>query len=336
MKKAVFAGVVVVVLGALVVGGYLWSLDARAHAPGAGSGDVELEVPKGATARSVAAQLVKAGLLEDARPFRYAVWRRGGLKLKAGSFRLAKTLSAFELADALEQSPLAKDDPFVVVEGWRLRDVDEALAAAGRADAGAYLAATRSAKGYTAPFPLPAGTLEGFLYPETYLMPRGRIDVRRLVQRQLDQFAARVWTPNQADIEASPRDLQALVTMASMLEREEPTPSNRPLVAGILWKRIDRGFPLGADATSRYQLDQWNDRQAFLVKLQDPADPYNTRTRKGLPPSPIGAPTAASFLAALHPTQSDFLYYLHDAQKQLHPSRDAAEHEAARKKYGVY
>jgi UPF0755 protein len=167
-------------------------------------------------------------------------------------------------------------------------------------------------------------------------LPKGRIDPRQLVQKQLDQFAARVFTPLESELKASRRSLHELVTMASMLEREEPTPANRPLVAGILWKRVDRGFPLGVDATSRYELASWNDRGAFLVKLRDTQDPYNSRHRKGLPPTPIGAPTLSSFEAALRPTPSDYLYYLHDASRTLRPSRDAVEHEALRAQYGVY
>jgi len=336
MKKPALALLALLVLAGAAGGILLFSLDSKAHAPGDSDATVTLEVPKGATARSVGAMLVKAGLLSDTTLFRYAVWKRGGLKLKAGKFSLSKRLSAFELAGALEQAPAAEDEPFVIVEGWRRRDVDEALAAAGRADGGAYLAATASGSGYKAPFPLPAGTLEGYLYPETYLLPKGRVDARVLVQKQLDAFAERVWTPLAADITASTRSLPELITMASMLEREEPTPANRPLVAGILWKRIDRGFPLGVDATSRYELAQWNDRQAFLVKLRNKEDAYNSRYQKGLPPTPIGAPTRSSFEAALKPTKSDYLYYLHDAQKRLHPSRDANEHEALRKQYDVY
>ena len=112
--------------------------------------------------------------------------------------------------------------------------------------------------------------------------------------------------------------------------------SNRPLVACILWKRIDKGFPLGVDATSRYELAQWNDKTEFVKKLRNENDQYNSRHRKGLPPTPIGAPTLSSFEAALKPIDCPYLYYLHDANKQLHPSRDAAEHEAMRKKYDVY
>ncbi|MCC6337381.1 MAG: endolytic transglycosylase MltG [Myxococcales bacterium] len=336
MRKALPALLALGVLAALGGGGFLWSLDSRARAPGQGGADVELEVPKGANARSVAVQLEKAGLIPDTGVFRYVVWKRGGFKLKAGKFRLSPGASPLQLADALEQSPLAEDEPFVVVEGFRLRDTDAALAAAGRAEPGAYLKAASSADGYHAPFPLPQGTLEGYLYPETYNLPEGKVDVRVLVQKQLDEFAARVWTPLEADVKAQQRSLHELVTMASMLEREEPTPSNRPLVAGILWKRIEHGWPLGVDATSRYELAEWNDRQAFLVKLRDRDDPYNTRFKKGLPPTPIGAPTKASFEAALKPTASEYLYYLHDANKALHPSRNAEEHEALRKKYDVY
>jgi UPF0755 protein len=336
VKKLLIVLAVLLVLVAGGAGVFWFSLDARANAPGPGGEDVELEVPKGATSRSVAAQLEKAGLLPDTTVFRYVVWKRGGFKLKAGKFRLSRAASPMQLADALEQSPLAEDEPFVVVEGWRLRDVDAALVAAGRADAGAYVKATANADGYKAPFPLPQGTLEGYLYPETYMLPKGKVDVRVLVQKQLDQFTARVWTPLEADLKAGKRSLHEVVTMASMLEREEPTPSNRPLVAGILWKRIDQGWPLGVDATSRYELEEWNDRQAFLVKLRNKDDPYNSRYKKGLPPTPIGAPTRVSLEAALKPTPSEYLYYLHDANKVLHPSRNAEEHEALRKQYDVY
>lgn len=336
MKKLVIGILVVVVLAVLSVAGvFLW-FERAANAPGPAGDDVLLEVPKGANARSIGTLLVKHELVSDPLVFRYVVWKRGGLQLKAGKFTLPRTLSPMELAAALEKPPLAEDEPFVVVEGWRIRDVDEALASAGRIDAGAYVKAASSGAGYTAPFELPKGTLEGYLYPETYQLPKGRFDPRVLVQKQLDLFTARVFEPSKADVAKSKRSLQELVTMASMLEREEPTPSNRPIVAGILWKRIDKGFPLGVDATSRYELKSWNDRSAFLVKLRDASDPYNSRHNKGLPPTPIGAVTTSSFEGALNPTTSDFLYYLHDAQKQLHPSRDAEEHEALRKKYNVY
>lgn len=337
MKKIVTLLVVSLLLVLVGAGGFFFTLDARGHAPGPEGEAVDFEVPKGANARSVAVQLEKVGLLGDTLVFRYVVWKRGGLLLKAGKFHVTRPVSPFDLASALETAPLAEDEPFVVVEGWRIADTDDALVAAGRAAKGEYVkAATSGGAGYTTPFKLPSGSLEGFLYPETYRLPKGHIDARVLVQKQLELFTARIYEPLVTDIEKSQRSLSDLVIMASMLEREEPSPSNRPMVSGILWKRIDRGFPLGVDATSRYELASWNDRGAFLVKLRDVNDPYNSRHKKGLPPTAIGAATVSSFTAALRPTPSDFLYYLHDAQKNLHPARDAAEHEANREKYDVH
>ena len=80
----------------------------------------------------------------------------------------------------------------------------------------------------------------------------------------------------------------------------------------------------------------WNDRRAFLKKLRDPRDPYNTRLRKGLPPTPIGAPSLSSLKAALRPKKSRYLYYLHDSNGNIHFARNAKQHEANRKKYNVY
>jgi hypothetical protein len=191
-----------------------------------------------------------------------------------------------------------------------------------------------------------SGTLQGIRYElwKTYglltvTVPTrvpSRLDVDVLLQRQLDTFTSRFYEPHEEEIATSGRTLHELVIMASMLEREEPVPAQRPLVAGILWKRIDAKTALGVDATSRYELVEWNDRTAFLKRLRDPDDAYNTRLKVGLPPGPIGAPTLDSLVAALRPVKSEFWYYLHDAQKVLRPSRNGAEHEALRKKYNVY
>ena len=308
---------------------------ATEHA-GPADGEREVVVPKGAGTRTIGAVLEREGLVANAFFFRLAVWRRGEFKPKAGTFKLAGPLTPMELATALEQSPPADQVPFKVVEGARIVDVDELLAESNMAKRGAYTAATRSGEGYRAPFPLPTGSLEGYLYPETYRVPAGPLEPRELVQRQLDEFTARIYQPLKEEIAASGRTLHELVVMASLLEREEPEPQNRPLVAGVLWKRLDKHIPLGVDATSRYELESWNDRSSFLVKLRDQRDPYNTRLRQGLPPTAIGAPTLASFEASLRFKESPYFYYLHDKSKKLHLGRNAEEHEANRKKHDVY
>ncbi|MEE2750457.1 MAG: endolytic transglycosylase MltG, partial [Myxococcota bacterium] len=123
---------------------------------------------------------------------------------------------------------------------------------------------------------------------------------------------------------------------ASGVAREDPKDANMPVFAGVLWKRLDNRWNLGVDATSRYTLEVWNDRRAFLGKLRDSSDPYNTRLRSGLPPTPIGSPGLQALKASLAPQGSGYWYYLHDSKGQIHLSRSAKEHEAFRKRYNVY
>ncbi|MFT4621469.1 MAG: UPF0755 protein [Myxococcota bacterium] len=298
----------------------------------------EFEVPKGATAgglgpRLAEAGLVPGGLLPAEMQWKLFLRQRDASCLKAGTFEVHRQMSLNELVDTLCGPPLADDVPFTVVEGWRIREIDAALAAAGLIEAGAY-AQLATSKTVDAPFTIESPTLEGYLYPETYMVSPGRFSSKAFIERQLHTFNDRFLSQNTEGL--GDRSLHEVVVMASMLEREEPKPAERPLVAGILWKRIDNGWQLGVDATSRYTIEDWNDRRAFLKQLRDPADPYNTRIHKGLPPTAIGNPSDVSLSAAISPVPSEYWFYLHDAEQNLHPARDGDEHEANRRKYNVY
>ena len=311
----------------------------RAGSPADASDDTEyvFEVPPGTTARSLGPKLAEAGIIDDGDAFTtyVRITKEGGC-LKAGRFTLRRDMSATEILEVVCGAPMVDEEPFTVVEGWRIREIDAALAEKGWIEAGEYKALAGEPEKFSAPFPLPDDNLEGYLYPETYMVTVDKFTAEGFIQRQLDTLAERFYTPNQSEIEASKRSWDDLLIMASMVEREEPTPANRPLIAGILWKRLDNDWMLGVDATSRYTLAEWNDRRAFLGKLRDPNDPYNTRLKMGLPPTPIGNPGQAALEASLKPKSSEYWYYLHDSTQTLHPSRNQAEHEAYRRQYNVY
>lgn len=338
-KVALFVGSFVVVGG--LIGGAAGFLLLRAGAQAA-KGPVDapvivFEVKKGITGQALGRELHERGLIESPLHWRFYLREAPGFSPKAGKHELSARMTIPEMGAALQRAPLSEDEPFSMIEGWRLRDTDEALVAKGWIKPGAYVAAAQDASRYRAPFPLPARGLEGYLYPETYRVSlEGGFKPEALIQRQLDTFVDRFFQPHQDELKKCGRKLDEIVVMASMLEREEPVPAQRKVVSGILWKRIDKGFALGVDATSRYQLPDWNDRTEFLKKLRDQNDAYNTRVKVGLPPSPIGAPTVDSLTAAMRPDKHELLYYLHDSKKVLHPSRNAAEHEALRAKYHVY
>lgn len=291
-----------------------------------------VEIPKGSSPNSIAGLAVEHGFVGSELEWRAYVRTTDLSCLKAGRFEVSRSMSLNEFAKTLCGAPIANEFSFTVLEGWRIKDTDAALAEQGVIEPGAYSRVAMS-KAVEAPFPVAGPTLEGYLWPETYRLNADDFRPEQLIERQLATFADRFLSHHQ---DFGKRSLHDVVVMASMLEREEPNPDNRPLVAGILWKRIDRGIPLGVDATSRYELAKWNDKRAFLARLRDQSDPYNSRYNKGLPPTPIGAPTLPSLEAAINPRPTNALYYLHDAEGGLHTARNGEEHEANRAKYNVY
>ena len=294
---------------------------------------VVLEVPPGSTALGLTETLLDQGLIPSKWKWKWYLRQTKTNCLKAGSFEVKPSFSMVQLLDTLCGVPLSDDVIFTVVEGWRIQEIDAALAKQGFIEPGEYAAVAKT-KDVTMPFSIPSATLEGYLYPESYRISPTQFSVTSFIEKQLHTFYERFYLPHQDALKT--RGLHPIVVMASLLEREEPTLSKRPLVAGILWKRLDHDWNLGVDATSRYTLDTWNDRKAFLKQLRDPNDVYNTRLRPGLPPTAIGNPNLSALKAAISPETSKFWYYLHDKNGTLHPSRSAAEHEQKRQTYNVY
>jgi UPF0755 protein len=342
MRVVVRVLVVLVVLGVgVLAGAWIW-LDRAANTPldpDGKSKPAEFTVQKGRTLNQLGPELVAAKLIESPFVFKLYVKLHRPAPPKAGRHALHPGMTIPELIGVLSSNPLPDDVPLTMVEGWRLVDADAELARRGFIEAGQYLRAAQESSRFTIKFPFDATTaknLEGYLFPETYAVPAGKIDVDKLIQRQLDAFHERFYQPNRAEISEHGRSLHELVIVASMLEREEPDPPTRPKVAGVIYRRLELNIALGIDATSRYMLADWNDRRTFLANLRDPNEAYNTRFRAGLPPGPIGSASLPSLLSALRPEKSPYLYYLHDAQRRIHFARTAAEHEANRKKYNVY
>ena len=296
--------------------------------------EIVFEVPKGATGKGLGDELVSQKLAPSEWQWKWFIRSNDASCIKAGKHAVSPGMSMRQVLESLCGAPIPDDEPFTVVEGWRIRDIDEALAAKGWITAGDYIKLAES-KAVDMPFEISSPTLEGYLYPETYMVEPARFSTKAFIERQLTTFQERFLSKHKDQLPAN-RDLNAIVVMASMLEREEPNPENRPIVAGILWKRLDNSWNLGVDATSRYTLADWNDRKAFLVNLRDPHEPYNSRLRPGLPPTAIGNPALPSLEAALAPVESEYWYYLHDSSKGFHGGKDVAEHEANRKKYDVW
>lgn len=175
---------------------------------------------------------------------------------------------------------------------------------------GSYLAASvRSDLLHPARYGAPAGTrsLEGFLFPATYDMYRGA-SVVRLVREQLIAFGERFGAAQIGSAHALNITPYQLLIVASIIEREAQLPGDRAKVAAVIYNRLRANMPLGVDATIRYALHDYTKPLTYAQLAIE--SPYNTRTHRGLPPTPISNPGMAAIEAAAHPAHVPYLYYV--------------------------
>jgi UPF0755 protein len=176
---------------------------------------------------------------------------------------------------------------------------------------GSYLKASTPAASHFDPArygaPAHPHSLEGFLFPATYEQYAGSSAVK-LVSAQLAAFAENFGAAEIRRAKVLGVTAYGLLTVASMVEREAALPRERPLVAAVIYNRLRQGTPLGIDATIRYALRDYT-RPLTEAQLHS-SSPYNTRTHRGLPPTPISNPGGASIEAAAHPAHVSYLYYV--------------------------
>ncbi|MCL6644214.1 MAG: endolytic transglycosylase MltG [Dehalococcoidia bacterium] len=328
------AGIGVVVLMALLAA---WGIagtpaSVRGGLPAAGAppapastATVPFTLERGASAGDVGRRLEELGVIRSARQFEMLARLMGvqGL-LSAGDYLLperASALSVIQLLTVREAVPVLRvtfpeglriEEMAVIAEQAGFGPRDEFLAAAARAQLPPGLAEY-----------LPQGaTLQGYLFPDTYIMPVGSTmdDLVAYMIRTLDErftpelraaAAARGLNPHQA------------LTLASIVEREAVIPEERPLIAGVFYNRLAAGDRLGADPTVQFAVAQdpasvrqhgWWKKELTIIDLENPS-PYNTRLFPGLPPGPIACPGLASIEAVARPATTDYYYFVADAKK---------------------
>ncbi len=174
-----------------------------------------------------------------------------------------------------------------------------------------------------------AKPFEGTLFPETYIVFK-TITVDELITKLKREYDVKV-SPIRAEIQQSGKTESQIIIMASILEKEARNADEAKTVSGILWKRISIGTPLQVDAPFLYTLGKTSkDLKAADLRKDGP---YNTYTRKGLPVGPIGNPGMAMIMAALYPSATPYLYYLHDSHGTIHYAKTYPEHVQNMKRY---
>lgn len=295
-------------------------------------------IDQGLPVRGIAERLEEEGIIRSARAFTLYVRLRGfPSQLQAGDFLLHPSMTVEQVVDALRRG-FSDEVTVTIPEGFTVKDIDALLAKKGLIAEGEFTACAQRCDLSGFSF-LPqgganaarGGRVEGYLFPDTYFVVAEGFTAETFLIRLLGTFRSRVVAGLADDLHASPRSLHQIVTMASLIEEEAKTNEERPVIAGILWKRLDAKQGLGVDATIRYILEKPS--AAITVKDLLIDSPYNLRKYRGLPPGPIANPGLASITAALHPIDSKYWYYLHGKDGIVRYSETNDEHNQNKQLY---
>ena len=298
--------VALVVVLAAIAGVAWFALNLFQPFQGEGEGQVRVVIPQGASLGDIAEQLEREGVVDSSTFFalRARIAGRSG-DLKPGPYSFESGMVYTDVLDTLEQGVPPNVVMVSIPEGRSRAEIAPTV----RRLRGNYRRATRRSRllrprAYGA---RGATSLEGFLFPATYELKKGK-PVRKLVNEQLKAFKQ-----NFAKVDlryAKRRNLTPfdVLTIASLVERETAVPRERPLIASVIYNRLKNDIRLDIDATTRFAVGNWN-RPLKVSELQNPSL-YNTRVHSGLPPGPIGSPGLRSIQAAAHPAKTGFIFYV--------------------------
>ena len=272
-------------------------------------------------------------------------------KIQVGSYAFSWSYAKSDFIAHILAGPTQSYTRYTILEWRSSYDIDADLVKKWFIQPGEYLAyisdrgtISEYAQGYEFIRDIPSGeysSLEGFLYPDTYHLDIGQPVIPQLVKLQLQAFASKVWWPYK-NIDLQDRRTEPelswlqIVTLASVVEKEEKSAANKPTVAWIFIKRMNVGMQLDADITLCYGLKQPYETctPSVIVKhIADTDNIFNTRKHGGLPPQPISNPSAETIQAVLNYKKTNYLYYLHDMQGQIHYGESLDEHNANKSQY---
>lgn len=314
--------ILLLVFGTVSLSLYLWWNHGLAAANPADKSERIVVIPQGKGVREIANALKQEGLIRDPVVFFLLVRFRLKVadKIQAGDFRLSASQTPEAIAKQLTHGTL--DIWVTVPEGFRADEIADLL----KEKIPTYQERWRNV--------LTAN--EGYLFPDTYLIPKdATVDlVLSLMRNNFEAKFATIGTFNHKLAK------EKVVIVASLVEREAKFPEDRPLVASVILNRLSLGMKLDVDATVQYALAYQEEQKRWWKKGLTTKDlaitsPYNTYRNQGLPPTPIANPGLASLKAVVNPATTNYLYYVSDKSGRNHYAETVGEHNENIKKYGL-
>ncbi len=308
---------VILALAAYVAGNNYYNQQLQPVDPEAVDDYRLIEIPSGANAALIGELLYGEGLIHNQQVFQlYVRLHSLGHRFIAGIYNLSPSLSLEQIAEKLANGEIYSETIwFTIPEGFTVKEIAQRLEERGLVESSLFLDFAREPSiSILESFPfLKAVTdpeveflLEGYLFPDTYeVYPESGVEeITALMLRRLEQIITAEDQQRIAELNSS---LHEILTIAAMVEREGRVDHERPLIAGVIYNRLEIDMLLQIDATIQYALGETKEFLTF--KDLEIESPYNTYLFGGLPPGPIAAPGAASIKAALYPEASDYFFY---------------------------
>ena len=333
-KHAVPALILTLVLVVVVVGGAAWWFKRLIDIPFPEILETPqfFEVEKGQGVGQIAARLEAAGLIYSARLFRlYLHWQGPSFRLQAGEYRFDRPTNLTQVADKLHRGDVYLHK-ITIAEGLTLSETAERFATRNFGIHDRLLELMGRPETISAIDP-EAHNLEGYLFPETYLLEKGTTEeviVESMVQQFVKNWSLERWhRARQLGL-----SVRQVVTLASLIEKETNQPDERRLISSVFHNRLHRNMTLDCDPTVIYAVRLVKEYDGILHRSDLQLDsPYNTYLYPGLPPGPIANPGLAAIDAALDPAPTDYLYFVSANDGSHVFSRNYRDHERAVVRY---
>lgn len=314
-KKGSSAGLAVLLIILIItiaVGGLFFVNSCNKPLDSANKEYISIEIPNGTATITIGRILEDNGLIKNADRFKlYAKFKGYDGKLKAGDYLLSPSMTATEILGMLEEGHQTTVR-FTVPEGLTVRQVGEKLEEEGLVDYDKFMEEVESGKfehKFVSYLPSGENRLEGFLMPNTYDVFENAGE-HEIIDTMLSQFDLIYKDEYYSRATELGYDINQIITIASMVERETKVDSERAIVASVIYNRLKINMPLQIDATVQYALPEWKDR--LMQKDLEVDSPYNTYKYLGLPAGPICSPGEKAIIAALYPASTDYYYYVLD------------------------
>jgi len=308
---------IVVLLGIIILaGGAFFYLHYQIYSSQGENQKKIFLVEKGQGAGEVSLMLEQEKIISDNLYFNYYLWKNGlENKILPGSYEINTAMTIPEIVKLITAEQ-KNDIKITFPEGWTAKKMAERLAENGF-DSEDFLTLVNQPEVFSPRYDFLSkqgiASLEGYLFPDTYLfLPE--TSAEKIIEKMLNNFITKVDADLMAAITNQGKDLQQIIIMASIIEREVNQDEDRALVSGIFWNRIKIGQALQSCATIAYVLGE--NKKQFTYEETRIASPYNTYINPGLPPQPISNPGLLAIKAAIYPQKSNFNYFLNNPKTQ--------------------